>query len=596
MGRTRRTLRIVFTDGFRAEPLRMTVTAVTMLIATVAGITYPVGIRTMVDAMTRHSVSGEVAGMLLAAVLFSVAWALQIVSAVQGTMLSDRISVWTSARFARLVNAAPWLELYERPDHLSELELLDERCQMLAEGPRQVLNLLSVTLRTVGIGVLLAMVYLPLVFLPLVGLAPYLGDKRSVRLRERSDEAMASRRRLADELYDLAAAAEPAKELRIYGLRDELRRRHAELTAAASRSTVRAAVRGALWSGLGWLVYAAGFAGVIAVIAVRAVRGEASPGQVVLAVSLLRRAQLSVPQMTDGIGKLVATAQTARRMIWLEDYVAAARRQSVTATATVPDRLTDGLVVEGLRLTYPGTDALVLDDVNLRLPAGATVAVVGENGSGKTTFVKLLAGMYRPTGGRILADGVDLAAIPVEDWRARTSAVFQDFVQWQLLAGETVGIGDLPRVDDRDAVHTALSRAGASGVVTQLDRGLATPLGHSFEGGRELSGGQWQKLALGRGMMRDRPLLLMLDEPTASLDAQTESALFARYAEAARRAGASSGTITLFVSHRFSTVRMADLIIVLRNGRVIETGNHDALIAAGGLYAELFELQARAYR
>jgi ATP-binding cassette subfamily B protein len=246
---------------------------------------------------------------------------------------------------------------------------------------------------------------------------------------------------------------------------------------------------------------------------------------------------------------------------------------------------------------YPGSDegdAVV--DVDLHLPAGTTVAFVGENGAGKTTLVKLLCRFYDPTAGRVTVDGVDLRRFPVADWRARLSAGFQDFAQLELVAREAIGVGDLTRLDDTASVSAALDRAHAADVVDGLPSGLETQLGRSFDGGHELSTGQWQKLALGRAMMREAPLLLLLDEPTACLDAPSEHALFERYAGAARRAAATTGAITVLVSHRFSTVRMADLIAVMHDGRVVEVGTHSDLMAAEGLYAELFGLQAAAYR
>jgi ATP-binding cassette subfamily B protein len=224
------------------------------------------------------------------------------------------------------------------------------------------------------------------------------------------------------------------------------------------------------------------------------------------------------------------------------------------------------------------------------------VALVGENGAGKTTLVKLLSSMYRPTSGRILVDGVDLAAFSVDDWRQRLSSAFQDFARYELLAGEVVGVGDLPRLDDLPAIDTAMERADAADLIPSLEDAHATPLGRTLNGGRELSGGQWQKLALGRGMMRDHPLILLLDEPTASLDTATEHALFERYATAARRTRTANGAITLLVSHRFSTVQMADLIVVLDGNHIVEIGSHRELMATGGTYAELYDLQARGYR
>ena len=284
----------------------------------------------------------------------------------------------------------------------------------------------------------------------------------------------------------------------------------------------------------------------------------------------------------------------ARRLAWLEDY---ARALDENADQTVPDRIEDGIRLEHVSFRYPGTERLVLDDVSLDLPAGTVVAIVGENGAGKSTLVKLLCRFYQPAEGTITVDGRDLARMPANEWRARLGGAFQDFFRFELVAAQTVGLGDLERLDDRPAIDTAVTRAGASDVVDRLARGLDTQLGVTWDDGVEVSFGQWQKLALARGFMRDHPLLLVLDEPTAALDAETEHALFERYAASARSdEGADAGRITVLVSHRFSTVRMADLIVVLDGARVVEVGTHEALIANGGQYAELYGIQAAAYR
>jgi ATP-binding cassette subfamily B protein len=238
---------------------------------------------------------------------------------------------------------------------------------------------------------------------------------------------------------------------------------------------------------------------------------------------------------------------------------------------------------------------MVLRDVDLELPAGSVVAVVGENGAGKSTLVKLLCRFYEPTEGRILVDGVDLARVPADAWRSRLAGAFQDFCRFELLAAQTVGLGDLERLEERPALEKAVTRAGAGEVVSRLPRGLDTQLGPTWDEGVELSFGQWQRLALARGLMRDAPLLCVLDEPTAALDAEAEHALFERFAAASRAEGAE-GRVTVLVSHRFSTVRMADLIVVLDGSRVIDVGAHEELMARKGLYAELYGIQARAYR
>ncbi len=344
----------------------------------------------------------------------------------------------------------------------------------------------------------------------------------------------------------------------------------------------------------GWIIFAAGFVVGVAVVTIRATQGHASPGEVVLAVTLVQRAQTQVGQAANAIAQLLTMGRAAHRMIWLEDHAAAQPRGE--AVRAVPDALERGITLEHVSFQYPGSAATVLDDISVDIPAGASVALVGENGAGKTTIIKLLTAMYRPTAGRVLVDGAPLEAMDVDEWRRRTSAAFQDFVRMELLAMETVGVGDLPRIDDAPAVELALARSDATSVVDALPDRLATRVGRSFEGGVDLSSGQWQRLALGRGMMREVPLLLVLDEPTASLDALTEAALFERYVQASKSAGSASGAITLLVSHRFSTVRMADLILVLHDGKIIEAGSHEALLARNGLYAELFELQARSYR
>jgi ATP-binding cassette subfamily B protein len=284
----------------------------------------------------------------------------------------------------------------------------------------------------------------------------------------------------------------------------------------------------------------------------------------------------------------------SRRLAWLEDYAASI---AASGDQPIPAVMHDGIRLDHVTFAYPGTSRVVLDNVSVRLPAGAVVAIVGENGAGKTTLVKLLAKMYEPSSGSILVDDTPLARVQASEWRTRLAGAFQDFFRFEFRAGHTVGLGDVPRLDDEPAVVAAVDRAGAGDVVARLASGLSTQLGPTWPGGVELSFGQWQKLALARGFMREQPLLLVLDEPTAALDAETEHALFERYAAASRSTSENhSGRITVLVSHRFSTVRMADLIIVLDGARLVEVGTHEELIARKGQYSELYNIQAAAYR
>jgi len=403
-----------------------------------------------------------------------------------------------------------------------------------------------------------------------------------------TEERGTSANRLARHLFDVATTAPAGKEVRVTRIGARL---VAERRAAWERwygPVARARGRSAVWHALAWALFGAAYVG--AVVFVASVLA-ASPGDVLLVLAAGSRLSAYIGGTVGEIGFLRGIwLEGSRRLAWLEDYAAS---QSQGADAPVPERLGEGIRFEGVSFAYPGTERLVLDDVDLRLAPGSVVAIVGENGAGKTTLVKLLCRLYQPTRGRILVDEVELARMPVDAWRSRLSGAFQDFFRFEFRLRETVGVGDLPRLDDGSAVTAAIDRAGASDVVQQLGAGLETQLGPTWPEGVELSFGQWQKLALARGFMRDGPLVLVLDEPTAALDAETEHALFERYAAAAR---GSDDRITILVSHRFSTVRMADFIVVLHGSRVVESGTHEALMAKGGHYAELYRIQAAAYR
>jgi ATP-binding cassette subfamily B protein len=406
-------------------------------------------------------------------------------------------------------------------------------------------------------------------------------------VERRAQERGAQSSRLARHLYQTATTAPPGKEVRVTGIGGRLA---ADRRAAWERwygPLARARWGSAAWQSLAWAVFGAGYVG--AVVAVATVL-DAGPAAVLLVLAAGSRLSAYIGATAAEIGFLRGIwMDGSRRLAWLEDYAAALE---AGADEPVPAAITAGIRLEQVSFAYPGTDRLVLDDVSLELPAGRVVAVVGENGAGKTTLVKLLCKLYEPTSGRILVDGRPLARMDAAQWRARLAGAFQDFFRFELRARHSVGVGDLPRLDDEPAVAAAVGRAGAADVVDDLAAGLDTQLGPTWPGGVEVSFGQWQKLALARGFMREGPLLLVLDEPTAALDAETEHALFERYAAAA----GSGGRITMLVSHRFSTVRMADLIVVLDGARLVEVGGHAELLARGGQYAELYGIQAAAYR
>ena len=409
-------------------------------------------------------------------------------------------------------------------------------------------------------------------------------------MERRAQERGSQANRLSRHVFDVATTAAPGKDVRVTGIAEKLAGLRRQTWEAGQAPIAAARQASALWHAAAWAVFGAGYVGAIVFVT----SGVGAPaGDVLLTLAAGSRLSFYVGAAVGEIGFLRGVwMDSARRLAWLEDYAAAV---VATAEQPAPRRLTRGVRFDHVSFAYPGTDRLVLEDVSLDLPAGTVVAIVGENGAGKTTLVKLLARLYAPTRGRILVDGADLATVSATDWRTRLAGAFQDFFRFEFHARHSVGLGDLPRLDDEPAVATAVTRAGADDVVTRLPAGLDTQLGPTWPGGVEVSFGQWQKLALARGFMRDRPLLLVLDEPTAALDAETEHALFERYA-AAVRGDDGDGRITILVSHRFSTVRMADLIVVLDGARVVETGTHEALVARGGQYAQLYAMQAAAYR
>jgi ATP-binding cassette, subfamily B, bacterial len=596
IARWRRVVGATIGTAFQAAPGTTLACLLMSVAAAVASVTYAIGFKEVTDGALAHDAGRIAFGVVLVAVLFTASWVLAIVTGTTGTLLTDRVNLVLGVRIARLAATAPTLEHLERSDLLARLEQLTQNRRTMAGAPRQLIGLLGQALRAIGIVVLLATIYLPVLVIPLLALAPALSDRWAARVQQRADDALAEDRRLLGALFAFATSPDSAREVRSYGISDALRRRHAELTERVRRRSVRAALLSSGLEAVGWLVFAAGLITAIVVLVLRAVDGDVTPGQVVMAVSLMRRAQTQISRSTDTAGNFNTALAAARQLLWLEDHTEQATR-SARGHGRAPARLNSGIRLEGLSFAYPGNEqTLVLGPIDLELPAGRTIALVGENGAGKSTLVKLLCGMYRPTAGRIVIDGVDLAEISPTDWRERVTGAFQDFQRLQLILSESVGVGDLPRVEDHPAVRGAMERAGTAALEERLPAGLATRVGGRFTGGHELSGGQWQRLALARGLMRHAPLLVVLDEPTASLDALSEAALFDRYTAAARDLAAAQGTITLLVSHRFSTVRAADLIVVLERGEVLEHGSPAELLAAGGTYAELYDLQARAYR
>jgi ATP-binding cassette subfamily B protein len=423
-----------------------------------------------------------------------------------------------------------------------------------------------------------------------------------------AEESGASANRLARHLFDLATTAPPSKEVRVTRIGSRLVEERRKAWERWYGPVAAARTSSALWHASGWALFGSAYVG--AVIFVSSFL-HGSPGNVLLVLAAGSRLSAYIGATVGEIGFLRGIwLDGSKRLAWLEDYVASLVERT---DERVPEALHEGIRFDNVSFAYPGTDRLVLENVNVHFKPGSVVAIVGENGAGKTTLVKLLCRLYPPTRGRILVDGLELARMPPDQWRSRLSGAFQDFFKFEFRARHSIGVGHVAHLDDEPAVVGAVDRAGAADVIAHLSAGLDTQLGPTWPEGVDVSFGQWQKLALARGFMREQPLVLVLDEPTAALDAETEHALFERYAAAAHgssgrhSAGPRSGDgsngrggnhhpITLLVSHRFSTVRMADFIVVLDGSHVVESGTHDDLIAKGGQYAQLYGIQAAAYR
>jgi ATP-binding cassette subfamily B protein len=491
------------------------------------------------------------------------------------------------------------LAAIETLDHLERSDVLD-RVMIVRRSPWMIMaGFWS------SIGAVFALAQLGVTLLLLGSVSPWLllllafaavplwCDRRGSRAVTEADLETAETFRLQQHLFELSTGPAAGKEIRVAGAAAELLRLQAQAWQQTMNGRARAAAVGAAWKFGGWLVFTAGFCAGLALVVERTARGTGSVGDLVMAVTVaanLRNTLHGAVTRTAGVAQV---SRYVEPLFWLRDHLAA-DRAGRTGSLEAPPVLTDGITLHDVGYAYAGTDRRALDGISVRLPAGSVVAVVGEYGSGKTTLVKLLAKFYRPDSGRVAVDGVDLADFETRSWRSRISAAFQDFGRFVTTFGENVGLGDLPHLTEHERVARAVREADADRVLRRLPDGYDTLLGRDV-GGLELSEGQWQKTALARASMRREPLLFILDEPTASLDAPSEQEIFQRHMARARELGARTGAVTVIVSHRFSTVTGADLILVLDKGRLVEAGPHEELMALGGRYADLYGIQADAY-
>lgn len=503
------------------------------------------------------------------------------------SLLADRYTHHVSVEVMRKA-AALDVTVYEDPVFYDRLERARVQATDRLAMIQQLGRLIQLTVTAIAFSAVLVRYSPVLLLLLIVGIIPaFLGESHFAFLSYAKNFRQTPRRRQMDYLRQVGGSKEAAKELKLFNLSGYLTGRFAALSQSIYEENIALNRRRLFWGGLLAIVGQLGYYAAYGLSIYRTIQGRYTVGDLTLITTAIMQAMGNIQQVFSTVSGV------ADQALFLTDLLAffemKPRVESKPNAFPAPRPVVRGFEFRNVSFTYPGTDRRILSNFNFKLCPGERIALIGENGQGKTTVVKLITRLYDPSEGQILLDGVDLRDYDLASLHAEIGVIFQDFMRYEMTARENIEVGRIESPHSQREIEFAAEKSLASEVVAKLQNGYDQVLGRRFEGGVDLSGGEWQKMALARAYLRDAQLLI-LDEPTASLDARSELEVFERFAEL------TFGKMALLISHRFSTVRMADRIVVLEGGRLVEEGDHAQLIAQGGRYAAMFEMQAASYR
>ena len=503
------------------------------------------------------------------------------------SVLADRYTRYVSIQVMRHASALD-LQAYENPVFYDRLERARVQATDRLGMIQSLGRLFQQTITTISLSAVI-LFYSPWLLLLLVAclIPAFLGESHFAFLSYAKNFRQTPAKRQLDYLRQLGGSKEAAKELKLFGLSDFLTDRFTGLSNAILDENLALSRKRLIAVSLLSILSTGGYYGAYVWVIYMTATGVYSVGTLSMLTSNIMNAANNISQIFSLLSGI------ADQALFLTDLLAFFEMEpTVTSKPNAlmaPRPIRKGFEFKNVTFHYPGVDRLILNNLNFRLEPGERIALIGQNGQGKTTIVKLMSRLYDPSEGRILLDGVDLREYNIEDLCKEIGVIFQDFMRYEMTARENIAVGRIEYLPDLDRIKHAASQSLADGVIAKLGDGYDQMLGRRFDGGVDLSGGEWQKLALARAYLRESQVLI-LDEPTAALDARAEFEVFERFNEL------TVGKMALFISHRFSTVRMAERIIVLENGSIAEEGSHDKLMARSGIYAEMFELQAASYR